>query len=245
MFTWHAGPLACGEFVPIRCCSQVRQADSAPNHAKTTRADGTFGMSFRSFVVFLLILFVGVGAVLWLRPDLLGSRTAAGLARAGFGDAPRYPFVESLNALGDRILLTTPAGITVAPQPTGPDRVTVAPASTAGRAGVLRFTIAPHMGRRGIRRAFAEVDMTGQVYRVCEVVDDPAGSAPVRAQRFQPINNSGDRTALPVAMPTEPWVALINAAIASAAGVSNGGSATPSAETQRLADALVGPCLGQ
>jgi hypothetical protein len=202
-------------------------------------------MSFRSFVVFLLILILGAGAVVWLRPDLLGGRAISGLARGGFTDAPRYPFVESMNALGDRILLTSPAGITVTPQPTGPDRVTVTPSDTTGRTGTLRFTIAPHMGSTGIRRAFAEVSISGQVYRVCEVVDDPSSGAPVRAQRFMPINNSGARTSLPVAMPTQPWIALINAAIANAAGVTGGGNISPSPETQRLADALVGPCLGQ
>ncbi len=206
---------------------------------------GPSGMSFRSFFVFLLVLILGAAAVIWLRPDLLGQRAATSLARAGFGDAPRYPFVETVNALGDRIMLTAPAGITVTPQPTGPDRVTVTPSDTTGRNGFLRFTIAPHMGSTGIRRAFAEVDISGQVYRVCEVVDDPADGAPVRAQRFMPINNSGTRTALPVAMPTEPWIALINAAIASAAGLTSGTNAAPSAQTQRLADALVGPCLGQ
>jgi hypothetical protein len=202
-------------------------------------------MSFRSFVVFLLILIVGAGAVIWLRPDLLGGRAGSSVASTGYADAQRYPFVESVNALGDRIMLASPAGITVTPQPTGPDRVTVTPSDTTGRAGYLRYTIAPHMGRTGIRRAFAEVEINGQAYRVCEVVDDPSSGVPVRAQRFMPINNTGTRTTLPVAMPTAPWIALMNATIASASGAANGATVTPGAEAQRLADALVGPCLGQ
>ena len=202
-------------------------------------------MSFRSFVVFLLILVLGAAAVAWLRPDLLGGQGFTGGFRSGFADSQRYPFTTQINALGDRIMLTSPVGITVTPQPTGPDRVTVAPSDTTGRPGNLRYTIAPHMGSTGIRRAFAEVDIVGQVYRVCEMVDDPADGSQPRAQRFMPINNSGDRTALPVTMPVQPWLALVNAAIASSAGLTSGSVAQPNAETQRLADALVGPCLGQ
>lgn len=202
-------------------------------------------MSFRSFFVFLLILLLGGAAILWLRPDLLEGRGASVGAVGALAGAQRFPFVAQMNPMGDRIMLTSPASITITHQPTGPDRISVAPAGEGGRSGFLRYTIAPHMGRTGIRRAFAEVDLGGQVYRVCEMVDDPADGSTPRAQRFQPINNGGDRTALPVAMPVEPWLALVNAAIANAAGMTAGGTMTPSAETQRLADALVAPCLGQ
>lgn len=206
-------------------------------------------MSFRTLFFGLLALIV-VGIVgFFLLPALLGSSSSPGASSIGSStvatnDPRRLNFIQSVNDLGDRIYLTTSVTITLTPQSTGPDKVMIA-ANGGARSGTFRFTITPHQGSRGVRRAIGEFDLGGQVFRLCEVVDDPAGGLPAHAERFAPVNSGGSRYSLPVPMPATTFVSLITAAVGGTPPGSSNKSFSPTAETQRLAESLVVLCTGQ
>ncbi len=202
-------------------------------------------MKFRLWSVVLVLLLILVGVLYIFQSGLLGlsrQTTASSIAPASSvstESARGYRFVQSVNALGDRIYLRTNATITLTPNPTSPDAIAIAP-SGGTRSGTFTFVVTPHQGRRGVRRVSGEFELNGQAFAVCEAVDDPAGDVPLRAQRFAPINNVGSRTALPVTIPGEPLLALLNAVTANTNAA--GTSFSPSSETIRLAESLIGVC---
>jgi hypothetical protein len=200
-------------------------------------------MSWRKLLLECLFLLLTAAGVVAFQPGLVGLQSASSASLAPPYDPSRFNFVQSGNELGDRIYLTANAGVSLAPQPTRPDRISITP-SDGARPGTFRFTIAPHQGSRGIRRAIGEFETTGQVFRLCEAVDDPLGDVPIRAERFLPVNNWGTHFALPEPMPAEMFGALITAAVNGAPSGSNGLDVFPGSETQRLAETLVGLCSG-
>jgi len=200
-------------------------------------------MSVRPWIFVGALVVVALGGLVLLDPQLVGLSKGGATASSGTGDPRRYSFVQSVNDLGDRILLTTGASITLTPQPTGPDRVAIA-ASGGDKQGTFRFTIVPHQGSRGVRRAIGEFETNGQVFRLCEVVDDPAGNAPIHAERFAPVNNGGARYALPTPIPATTFGDLITSAVNGTRAGARSTSFAPSAETSRLAETMIGLCAG-
>ncbi len=162
------------------------------------------------FLAFCLVVLAVIGVVAFFvgfTPRPQGVVVGTATARAD------YQFLFPPETAPDRILLKTGVGITLTHLPTLPDKITLTP-SGGDIQGSFTWTVIPHQGSDGVRRLIGEVEFDGRVYKVCEALDDQASHQPQYAERYFPINNSGDLYSLPQRADQAPFINFLTTAIA-------------------------------
>lgn len=123
----------------------------------------------------------------------------------GSTPAAQLKFRLSLNAVGDRIMLSAPVQIESTPQPSGPDRVRLLTNISQPNGGFM-WTAIPSRGSD--QRLIGEIAIGSKVYKMCEMFHGGSNSIGTISQRFDPVNNGGERARLPTGMASEPMLTL-------------------------------------
>jgi hypothetical protein len=200
-------------------------------------------------LVFVAVL-VLMAAAIWglVSVGMLPNPLAAGSRGTPVFEATNgFRFTVSTNAFGDRILLQAPVTVTYVPQPSAPDVISITP-SGGTHQGTFIWTVIPSQG--GARRVIGEYDLRGQVYKLCEFLDNPANRVISGAERYFLVNNIGAKYRVPERIDPAQFGILFDAAVPEqsrvrAAQLSSGDSMSISSTLARRAGDLIDICTGK